>query len=204
MNGIDKFFNMSWNMIRLTVLYHFFSLCGGVVLGIGPALVVTYKIVLYTRNEHQEPTFKQTMKWWKEEFIRGNQYFYIFLALLAIFGYNLYLSSQMIGLLWFVITALLIFCVIATVIFFEYVLVFHSYYDIGLKDNLKLAFFSMFLSGKSFLFLLVATVTILVVTWQYKALYLFFTIGIFIVVIDYITKYIREDVERKFAYDEED
>ncbi|MGY3724662.1 Uncharacterized membrane protein YesL [Granulicatella balaenopterae] len=204
MNGIDKFFNLSWNVIRLTVVFHFLSLCGGFVLGIGPAIMVLYKIVLSTRNEHQEPQFKQMMQWWKEEFIRGNQYFYIFIALVVIFGYNLYLSLQMVGLLWFVITALLIVCLVASVIFFEYVLVFHSYYEIGVKDNLKLAFFSMFLSGKSFLFLLAATMILAVVTWQYKATYLFFTMGIFILLIDYITKFSRENIERKFAYDEED
>lgn len=174
-NGITKVFHGSWVIIKLNLFFWCLSLCGLLVLGVGPALQMISDLYQESGMDYQEITFKKAFASWKRNFKRSNISFWLFLFVEGGLLYNLYLSTQLLGLVWMMIDFLLITVSILLVIGYQYVIIYESQYEMPQKELLKLAFISIFYHFGTFWKMIFGLVSILVMTWSMKGLLIFAT-----------------------------
>lgn len=197
--GIQRLFYILWAIIKLNLYILVFTLAGGIVLGMGPAFQSANDVLLTSGMDYQNITFGKMAERFKANFKRSNCIFWIFAALLGIVAYNLFLASQIKGLLWFILSFVLFFAILLLLVVYLYAVQYETTYDISIGNLLKLAFISVFLNFGTFLKVLFGVISILVVTWFFKGLLLFATFSLFLVWSGYATKNIRQLVEGKLG-----
>ncbi|MFZ8763752.1 YesL family protein [Enterococcus diestrammenae] len=197
--GIQRLFYILWAIIKLNLYILVFTLAGGIVLGMGPAFQSANDVLLTSGMDYQNITFGKMAERFKANFKRSNGIFWIFAALLGIVAYNLFLASQIKGLLWFILSFVLFFAILLLLVVYLYAVQYETTYDISIGNLLKLAFISVFLNFGTFLKVLFGVISILVVTWFFKGLLLFATFSLFLVWSGYATKNIRHLVEGKLV-----
>lgn len=197
--GIQRLFYILWAIIKLNLYILVFTLAGGIVLGMGPAFQSANDVLLTSGMDYQNITFGKMVERFKANFKRSNGIFWIFAALLGIVAYNLFLASQIKGLLWFILSFVLFFAILLLLVVYLYAVQYETTYDISIGNLLKLAFISVFLNFGTFLKVLFGVISILVVTWFFKGLLLFATFSLFLVWSGYATKNIRQLVEGKLV-----
>lgn len=197
--GIQRLFYILWAIIKLNLYILVFTLAGGIVLGMGPAFQSANDVLLTSGMDYQNITFGKMAEQFKANFKRSNGIFWIFAALLGIVAYNLFLASQIKGLLWFILSFVLFFAILLLLVVYLYAVQYETTYDISIGNLLKLAFISVFLNFGTFLKVLFGVISILVVTWFFKGLLLFATFSLFLVWSGYATKNIRQLVEGKLV-----
>lgn len=196
-SGIQRLFYVIWTIIKLNLYFLLFSLCGGIVLGIGPSYQTLNDLLSEYGIDYQEFTLKHYWAGFKRNFVHGNRNFWIFAALLGICAYNLYLATQIKGLIWLIITFILIFVMLMLVILFGFVVQYETTYDISAFNLWKLAFFSLFLRLGTFIKILFGVASILFLTWLFKGLLVFGTFSLLAIWGGYATKDSRQLVDRK-------
>lgn len=197
--GIQRLFYILWAIIKLNLYILVFTLAGGIVLGMGPAFQSANDVLLTSGMDYQNITFGNMAERFKANFKRSNGIFWIFAALLGIVAYNLFLASQIKGLLWFILSFVLFFAILLLLVVYLYAVQYETTYDISIGNLLKLAFISVFLNFGTFLKVLFGVISILVVTWFFKGLLLFAAFSLFLVWSGYATKNIRQLVEGKLG-----
>lgn len=197
--GIQRLFYILWAIIKLNLYILVFTLAGGIVLGMGPAFQSANDVLLTSGMDYQNITFGKMAERFKANFKRSKGIFWIFAALLGIVAYNLFLASQIKGLLWFILSFVLFFAILLLLVVYLYAVQYETTYDISIGNLLKLAFISVFLNFGTFLKVLFGVISILVVTWFFKGLLLFATFSLFLVWSGYATKNIRQLVEGKLG-----
>lgn len=197
--GIQRFFYVAWMIIKLNLFFVLFSLMGGLVLGIGPAFQTMNDELNSHGLDYQKITFKGFLSGWKMNFKRGNIHFWLFFAITFTIGYNLYLSSQIKGLLWLIIDFVLFFALLLLCYFWIYVVQYETIYEISTKNLFKLSFVSLFLNFGTFFKYLFGLVSIVVVTWYLKGLLLFATFSLIVIWSGYATKDNRRIVAEKLV-----
>lgn len=200
--GIQRLFYIIWAIVKLNLYILAFTLAGAVVLGAGPAFQSANDILVESGMDYQKITFSGMWERFKSNFKRGNILFWIYAVVFFVLGYNLYLASQIKGLLWFVLSFVLAFAVILLMVIYLYVVQYETVYDISIGNLIKLAFISVFLNFGTFLKVLFGLASILVVTWFFKGLLLVATFSLFLVWSGYATKDIRQIVDGKLENDD--
>ncbi|MCB8545275.1 DUF624 domain-containing protein, partial [Enterococcus faecalis] len=138
--GIQRLFYLSWTVIKLNLLFVLFSLAGGIIFGVGPALQMMTDFILEEGMNYQAITVKRAFESWKAHFKRSNCYFLLFLFTLGFVFYNIYLAVQFTGIMWLIITFILFFVSLILVIFYIYMLLYEGSYFISTIDLMKLSF----------------------------------------------------------------
>lgn len=198
-SGIQRFFYVTWTIIKLNLLFIVGSLAGGIVLGIGPSFQTLNDLLQTHGIDYQELTVRAFFEQWKKNWVRGNQVFWIFVLAWSFVGYNLYLSTQLLGLLWLMIDFILLIILMLLFVFYIYCIQYETNYETSLKEIIKLAFISLFLGGLSLVKMLFGLVSIVGLTWYFKGLFLFASFSLILIFAGYATKEVRELVDRKLG-----
>ena len=69
--GIQRLFYLSWTVIKLNLLFVLFSLAGGIIFGVGPALQMMTDFILEEGMNYQAITVKRAFESWKAHFKRS-------------------------------------------------------------------------------------------------------------------------------------
>ncbi|WP_086350340.1 YesL family protein [Candidatus Enterococcus clewellii] len=200
-SGLDKGFSMIWAIVKLNLMFIAFTLLGGVVLGIGPALQTISDLIQENELNYRESTWRLGLQRWKVNFIKGNGHFYLFLASLALISYNLYLSTGIQGLLWLVIDFVLVFVGLLLFVYYLYLLINESTYELSLSNLLKLSFVSIFLNFGVFLKIIIGLVGIVLFTLSMKGLLLFGSFSLMLLWASFASRKNRELIDGKLTYE---
>ncbi|HEP1429479.1 TPA: YesL family protein [Streptococcus pyogenes] len=195
MNGIEKACFVIWKMIQLTLIFHLLTLAGLIVFGVGPAWQTIVTLFLKTPQEENHYSLKRAVQLWKSYFKEANLRFGLFALTFLFLTFNLHWAVQFPSLFWFTVSFLIVIAMVWLTMTYLYMVFYVVSYEINLWNNMKLAFISVFLSFKSFLLMLSVLLGIILVTWQYKGLYLFLTFGALVFCLDFVTKANRRLVD---------
>ncbi|CAD5898963.1 MULTISPECIES: YesL family protein [Carnobacterium] len=178
---LETFFNRCYLFIKLSLIFWGLSFTGGLIFGVGPALVTIASLFLEYRWEYKQMNKATWWKIYKENFKKSTILFYIFGAISVFLAYNLYLSVQITGLLFLMIDFLIIFALVILSSAFWFAILIQSQYDCSLKDTLKLAAILSFMSFKNTLVLTIGGVVLIMITYKFPGLILFGSIGFWII-----------------------
>ncbi|WP_206912592.1 hypothetical protein IGL98_000446 [Enterococcus sp. DIV0840] len=195
--ALETLFIKIWVIVKLNLFFWLFSCCGLIVAGVGPALKTVNELFVSHEFNYKDITLKEGWVSFKRNFIRGNIIFYALLLLLALLAYNLFLSVQIQGLSFLMIDFLLVFAMIYAAVTFQYSLLLDSYYEIGLKNLLKLAFISTLSNFTNLLKIAIGVSVILFVTWKFKGLILFGTFSMIQIWSFTATKSWRQTIDQR-------
>jgi uncharacterized membrane protein YesL len=146
MKGLDWVIKIAY----LNLLWLFFTLCGGIILGMGPATTALFSLIRkkYLMGDISH-IFSKYYHEWKSTFKSGNQLF----IPLALFGLFLYVDFRLIEILpessvitYIVIPALVVLSglwIVISVFTFSF---FSHYSDLTFRENVKKAFWFALLS----------------------------------------------------------
>lgn len=197
--ALETLFIKVWVVVKLNLLFWLFSCCGLIVGGVGPALKAVNELFASHEFNYKDITLKEGWKCFKRNLVRGNSLFYGLILLLAILGYNLFLSVQIQGIAFLMIDFLLVFGMIYALVTFQYTLLLDSYYEIGLINLLKLAFISTLSNFTNLLKIALGISLILFATWKFKGLILFGTFSMIQIWSFTATKSWRQTIEQRLA-----
>ncbi|WP_086315309.1 hypothetical protein A5821_002756 [Enterococcus sp. 7F3_DIV0205] len=195
--ALETLFIKIWVIVKLNLFFWLFSCCGLLIAGIGPALKTINELFISHQFNYKDITLKAGWSRFKQNFVRGNILFYGTILLLTGLAYNLFLSVQIQGLAFLMIDFLLVFAMIYAVVTFQYTLLLDSYYEIGLKNLLKLAFISTLSNFTNLLKIAIGICLILFVTWKFKGLILFGTFSMIQIWSFTATKSWRQTIDQR-------
>lgn len=197
---LTTFFNRFYVVVKLNLYFWLLTIMGGIIFGIGPALLTIVKLSLECRWDHQELTWKNVFSTFKTSYKRGNFSFYGFLLLGVILSYNLYFSLQINHLLFLIIDFLLIFALFLMAISFLFSLFIEAQYEAAIKDVWKLSFLLFFMDFWTLLKLGGLLAGISVLTYFNPALILFGSISLFIILASLISNKLFIRLSQKLVY----
>ncbi|MGX7245019.1 YesL family protein [Enterococcus quebecensis] len=197
--ALETLFIKIWVIVKLNLFFWLFSCCGLIVAGVGPALKTVNDLFVSHEFNYKDITLKEGWHYFKQNFVRGNLLFYGTVLLLAALAYNLFLSVQIQGLLFLAIDFLLVFAMIYGLVTFQYGLLLDSYYEIGLKNLLKLAFISTLSNFMNLLKIAIGVSLILFITWKFKGLILFGTFSMMQIWSYTATKAWRQTIDQRLG-----
>ncbi|WP_178196234.1 DUF624 domain-containing protein [Ligilactobacillus sp. Marseille-Q7487] len=183
-------------ILRLNLIFWLFTLIGGVVLGIGPALRTVTEQFMDNRYEYQAYHFKDAWQTYKKYFVVANLHFYLFAVVFFILIYNLYLSLQIRQAWILFVQFILVFALVLTFVSAAFTLDLLSRYDTNLKSALKLALGHFFADFKDLLVYLIGIVVLVVVTKLWPGFILFITIATFIVWTDWSSRKWHQKIDQ--------
>lgn len=180
-SSLEKGFSLVWAIVKLNLQFIGLTLLGGVIFGLGPAFQTISDLIQTFELDYREQTWRFAFNRFKANFIKSNLHFYLFFFFSLVVGYNLYLATQIQGLLWLVIDFVLLVILSLLSVYYLYLLITESTYDLTLSDLLKLSFISLFLDFGVFMKILIGLVGIIAFTWSMKGLLLFssFSLSVF-------------------------
>ncbi|MDT2830438.1 DUF624 domain-containing protein [Vagococcus carniphilus] len=202
--GIERAFKVSWLVIKLNLFFHLFSLLGGYCLGIGPSIQMVSDLFQLSEFDYKEVTFKKAFELWKKHWVRSNVQFLLFTGLFLLLAYNLYLSVQLVGIIWLIIDFVLMSAMLFIYVAYQYLVTYESTYEMPFLEILKLSAISVFFGFGTFWKLLFGVLTIGFVTWQMKGLFVFATFSLLIMWSTIATKQIRDVIHEKLGFNEEE
>ncbi|WP_430611412.1 YesL family protein [Enterococcus sp. DIV0876] len=194
--GLVKGFRMIWAIVKLNLLFIAFTFAGGVVFGVGPAFYTISSLIETYGLAYEEQTFRRGWHMWKTGFWRANKQFYLFFAVAGFLMYNLYLATQIQGLIWLVISFVLIVVIGLCGLLYFMSVTFDACYEISFGNNLKLSFICLFLRMGTFLKLIFGLIGIAVITWTMKGLFLFGTFSLMMLWVHGALRPERQLIER--------
>ena len=176
--GLVEGMNKIYFLLKLSLYFWGVALMGGIILGIGPALITAIEMIGETDWEHKEISFHKMRTLFKENFKRGNQIFYSFGFICLFLFLSLYTSSQMTGMLFLVIDFLLVVLLIIVGIsgLFSYSVV--SAYDISFKNLIKLSLILFFKEGKGSVSIVIFVILLTAVGFKFPAIAFFMGSGL--------------------------
>ncbi|WP_375179590.1 YesL family protein [Enterococcus rotai] len=195
--ALETLFIKVWVIVKLNLFFWLFSCCGLIVAGVGPALKTVNELFVSHEFNYKEITLKDGWNTFKKNFVRGNLLFYGLGLLLSVLAYNLFLSVQIQGMAFLMIDFLLVFAMIYGIVTYQYTLLLDSYYEIGLKNLLKLAFISTLSNFTNLLKIAIGVSLIVFVTWKFKGLILFGTVSMIQIWSFTATKSWRQTIDQR-------
>ncbi|MFD1429123.1 YesL family protein [Lacticaseibacillus mingshuiensis] len=163
-------------LLMLSFFFWVFTLCGVVVLGIGPAYRTIAEVFDQNQWEYRQYHFKDVWAVYKKVFKQANLEFWGFAAVSAILGYNLYLALQLKVIWMLVITFILIFALLLVASLWLFLNGVHSHYDVSFKPALRLAAGQFFASFPRLLLFWAGLIIIIVVSAKWPGLILFLSV----------------------------
>lgn len=172
---LQNLFNRCYTLLKLNLMFWLFSLIGGLVLGIGPSLLAMMSMKEDFDWDYKEMTLSAYFERFKVYFKKGNGLFYLYLMIVALVGYNLFLSVQVRGILFLIIDFILVFAIIFFSVTFMFTQVILVRYDIKFSNAIKLGMILFFMNFIDILKLLLGLLIIFFITYKSPALLLFGT-----------------------------
>jgi len=177
------------------------TLAGGGILGIGPAFHTISTLIHEDGLNYEHQSFRSAWRIWRSVFVKANKQFYLFFLLSGFLVYNLYLATQIQGLIWLMISFVLVVVSGLSILLYLLSVVFDTSYEISLWNNLKLSFVCLFLHMATFLKLLVGIASIFAFTWMMKGLLLFGTFSLLILWCHVAISQEKTVIDRDLAHD---
>jgi len=144
-SGIDKFYFF----MKLSGYFWLVALCGGIILGIGPAWFAIVDKCLQAGWEHRDIRFRCAWHDLKKFFKYGNIISVGYLLLSLFIFFSLVTSSQLSGIVFLMIDFIL--AALLLLLFYSFLLVpvTFGYFDISLGNTVKLSLILFFYQWKS-------------------------------------------------------
>lgn len=196
-SGIQRLFYVAWSMIKLNLYFLVCTCIGGILFDIGPAFQALSDLLNEYGMSYQELTFKRFFTQFKANFAVGNKSYWLITGFTMLLGYNLYLSIQLQGLLWFALDLFLMITLLLVNVTYLYMTLYQSTYDIGFVQLIKLAVISVFYHFATFLKVVIGLISIAILTWYFKGLIVFLSVTLVMVWSGYATKNIRQMIDGK-------
>jgi len=186
--AVQQIFIKAYTVIKLNLLFWALSFCGGLVLGIGPSLLVINELYYDYGFQYGQMTWKTAWKLFKKNFNEGNKLFYAFAITAFLLSYSLYLSVQLQGLMFLIIDFLIAIVLLAVICIYAYTLNIKSGFDINALNSFKLAcahyFFNFFDNLKE----LFGIAIVLGITYKFSGLILFATFSLMMMYTQFVGK----------------
>ncbi len=196
--AIEQIFIRCYTIIKLNLIFVGLMFCGGILLGIGPAWSTITQLAFSEEFSYKEITWKRAFAQFKASFKRGNALFYLFAGAFALLAYNLYLVVQMKGLVFFVITLVLAFCLCVLFLGYFFVLITDARYETNVKNILNLSVMAFFSNFFTLIKMALGFFVVGFLTFKYPALLLFGVEAITIFFALFITRGVYEMINKKF------
>lgn len=184
--AVQQLFIKAYTIIKLNLLFWALSFAGGIVLGVGPSLMVVNELFYDNGYDYGQMTWKKAWALFKKDFNIGNKVFYAFASVSFVLSYSLFLSVQVPGLLFLVIDFIIAIVLLAIICIYAYTLNIKAGFEINMINSFKLAcahyFFNFFDNLKQILGLVV----ILGITYKFLGLILFATISLTVVYTQFV------------------
>lgn len=195
--ALETFFIRVWVVMKLNLYFWLFSVAGGIIFGMGPSVMVVSELFIKYKFDYKEITVKEGWQLFKEKFKRGNYLFWMVVGVTSLLVYNLFLSLQVKGFLFLAIDFILLFGLLYLFASFQYALLFEAQFEISFINLLKLSLISSFSNFFSFLRIVIGSGIIFWLTWKYKGLILFATVGLLLVWNSLATEKWRAEIENR-------
>lgn len=184
----ETFFIRCYVLVKLNLYFWGLTLIGGVLAGIGPALLTINQLFATYEWAYDQLTVKAAWQIYKENFKRGNAICYLFLVAFSIVGYNLFIAVQLKGPFFFGLVFILGFALLFLTISFNFFLQLNSHFDTSFRELLKLATITFFTNFFLVLKVLGGLLVIGLLTYRFPGLILFATIALTQVTISFFLK----------------
>lgn len=199
---IEVIFTKVYVSMLVSGIFFLLSLCGGLVLGIGPAGTTVMSLVHAHGDEYKSYKWSEAWSLFKDNFVRGNQVFYSFLALYALLTYGVFLLVQLPKQsLFYVFLSLIdvIFLLVLPLVYMLY-LKLQVHFDLSYKNSVKLSVISLFITPISTILKLgLGTILLLVISWYVPALAFFVLVGLWHFFVDDVLEPVYELVESRLV-----
>lgn len=186
--AVQQLFIKAYTVIKLNLLFWALSFSGGLILGIGPSLMVINELFYDHGYNYSQFTWKKSWCLFKKNFDMGNKIFYSFAAIAFILSYSLFLSVQIPGLVFLIIDFIIVIVLLAIVCIYAYTLNIKAGFEINYLNSFKLAcahyFFNFFDNLKQ----IVGMAIILGITYKFLGLILFATVSLMIIYTQFVGK----------------
>lgn len=189
--GMDKFYYL----MKLSAYFWVITLCGGIVLGIGPAILAIANKYQEVEWDFQEIRFKEAWTDFKQFAKVGNVYFLGYLSILALLVFSLITTVQWSGLPFLILAFIILGLLFMLVYTFFIFPVIYNYYDISLKNGLKLAFVLFFYQWKSVGAFLIFMIFMGIINYKVPAFLLFITSGAVAVFMSHFGNKLLSEIE---------
>ncbi|WP_412989145.1 YesL family protein [Pediococcus siamensis] len=171
--GLQKIFIRSYVLIKLSLLFWLYAFAGGLLLGIGPALLTIADLYKQHHWHYERIKVREGWQLFKHNFKRGNLYFYLFVATMTGLSYNLYLSVQSRGLVFILTDFIIIFGLLIVLSMFHFGIWLTANYELSFQALIKLAFIQFFNNFWEVIKLLAGLGAIFLLTYKFPGLILF-------------------------------
>lgn len=173
----QKVFVQVYVLLLLNLFFWAFTIIGGVILGIGPALRAISELYLDSQSDYQNVKFQTGWRYFKQYFWLANGQFWAFASVFALLAYNLFLSAQLTGLWVLLVQFILFFVLAATLVTGGYTLLLVSRFEVTTKNAIMLAFGQLFENFTQFLITVAGLVAIGVASYFWPGLLIFLTMA---------------------------
>lgn len=183
---VQQIFIKVYTIIKLNLFFWGLSFCGGIILGVGPALLVVNELYYDYGFQYGQVSWKIAWKLFKENFTAGNELFYSFAVVTVVLSYSLFLSVQLRGLSFIVTDFIIGIVLLSTICIYAYVLSIKAGFEINIINGFKLAcahfFFNFFDNIKE----IIGLAVVIGVTYKFSGLILFATVSLMIIYTQYV------------------
>lgn len=194
---ITNVFERVYTVMKMSLMFWVLTLMGGIILGVGPAFMIIMGMYHEHGWEYRAYAWGNLGILFKTHFIRGNALFYSVLLPQILIAYNIYLATQVRHPLFFVLNFMLIAMIIFLSIAYIYGLMIQASYEIDFYNLLKLSVISVFVNFFKIFRILMLMMCVLALTYRYKGLILFGSVGLFIVLMHWSLRGWIQEVDEK-------
>ena len=194
---ITNVFERVYTVMKMSLMFWVLTLMGGIILGVGPAFMIIMGMYHEHGWEYRAYAWGNLGILFKTHFKRGNALFYSVLLPQILIAYNIYLATQVRHPLFFVLDFMLIAMIIFLSIAYIYGLMIQASYEIDFYNLLKLSVISVFVNFFKIFRILMLMMCVLALTYRYKGLILFGSVGLFIVLMHWSLRGWIQEVDEK-------
>ncbi|GAE27379.1 hypothetical protein JCM9140_3515 [Halalkalibacter wakoensis JCM 9140] len=141
----------------INVLWAFFTLAGGIILGLFPATVAMFSLIRqWLRGNSEMPVFPSFWNYYKKEFWKSNRLGFIFYLIGFIVGFNIIFLHANIGELLTWASAPLLAGLLIFILLTVYTLPTYAHYDLPVLKIIRNAFLTMLVSPLHSFFIIIS------------------------------------------------
>lgn len=169
-----------WQIMKLNWLWIVHILLGGVILGFFPATMAMFSITRkWLRDGIDEPFLKEYHNKFKETFLESNVLGFVYLMVGLFLLYDLYLVTQIQGMLSLISSLIIIFLIVMYLISLFYFFSYYVHFKDTKKNYLLKPIIIAFISIKQNIVIAIGLLMIGYLTYQLPGL-LLFSIGVLV------------------------
>ncbi len=191
---IYMIYEMIWKLLILNLFFVIFSLLGGIIFGIGPAIAATKRLIFDWSNKEYPPMFKTLLSYFRTSFWMHNLVFYASILLFLGVGFNFYFFYLNLEPSWIRTSGLILNVIVFIYIWTAFHMIFMMRHGFSLTWKESLIFSMRYVWGfpkEVFLVLGMHLVTA-VLTYLMPQIMIFFAYGMLMMSISIITKALQK------------